>query len=310
MKTILRRDFLQTAASSVAAAACWAGGASPLLADPLGLPIGVQLYTVKEELAKNFFATLKRLRIIGYKEVETAGFLDKKASKWRQTLDQLGLRCPSAHCVTTDQSDDEIKRTAEFCKELGAEYMICAQPRLRDPKRLSSSGKAGGSLDDLMTLDDWKWNADRLNQIGELTRKTGIQLGYHNHNLEFTKYGDVLAYEELIRLTDPALVTFEMDCGWVVVAGYDPIKYLEKYPARIQMLHVKDEKSGYKPSTGKDGAPTTEIGRGEVDWKRLFAAAKKAQVKHYFVEQEPPFEEMPPFEALKVSYDYLHGLNI
>jgi sugar phosphate isomerase/epimerase len=309
MKTLLRREFLQSAAAGIAGAACWAGGARPLLADPLGLPIGVQLYTVKEELAKNFFLTLKRLAIIGYKEVETAGFLDMKASDWKQALEQLRLRCPSAHCVKTDQSDDEIKRTADFCKELGAEYMICAQPGLRDPKRRESAGKPGGSNDGLMTLDDWKWNAERLNQIGALIQNAGLRFGYHNHNLEFTKYGDVVAYDELVRLTDPALVSFEMDCGWVVVAGYDPVAYLEKYHSRIQMLHVKDEKAGYKPSTGKDGAPTTEIGRGEVDWKRLFGAAKKAQVKHYFVEQEPPFDEMPPFDALQVSYNYLHDLK-
>jgi sugar phosphate isomerase/epimerase len=310
MKTILRRQFLQSAATGVAGAALCAIGATRLLADPLGLPIGVQLYTVKDELAKNFFLTLKRIAIIGYKEVETAGFLDKKASEWRQSLDQLGLRCPSAHGVKTTQSDDEIKATADFCKELGAEYMICAEPGLRDPKRLSSVGKPGTSIDVLMTLDDWKWNADRLNQIGELTKKAGIRLGYHNHNLEFTEYGDVFAYDELIRHTDLALVAFEMDCGWVVVAGQDPVKYLEKYPRRIQMLHIKDEKPGYKASTGKDGAPTTEVGRGSVDWKRLFTAAKEAQVKHYFVEQEPPFEEMPPLDALRVSYNFLHDLKI
>ena len=308
MKVVARRRFLQSAAVGFAGAACLAGGASQLFADPLGLPIGVQLYTVKDELAKNFFVTLKRLALIGYKEVETAGFLDKTASEWRQTLDRLDLRCPSAHCVKTYQSDDEIKRTGDFCKGLGAEYIICAQPGLRNPKRRESAGKPGGSIDDLMTLDDWKWNAERLNQIGELTKKAGIQLGYHNHNLEFTKYGDVVAYDELIRLTDSALVTFEMDCGWVVVAGHDPCKYLDRFPGRIQMLHVKDQKSGYKASTGKDGAPTTEIGRGSVDWQRLFTAAKKARVRHYFVEQEPPFDEMPPFDALKVSYAYLHDL--
>jgi sugar phosphate isomerase/epimerase len=309
MKPMLRREFLHSAVGGIAGATLLAAGARTLFSDPLGLPIGVQLYTVKDELATNFFVTLKRLALTGYREVETAGFLNKSASEWRQALDRLDLRCPSAHCLKADQSEDEIKRTVDFCKELGAEYMICAQPGLRDPMRLHSVGKPGGSIDDLMTLDDWKWNAERLNQIGEITKNAGIRVGYHNHNLEFTKYDDVVAYDELIRLTDPTLVSFEMDCGWVVVAGHDPVMYLEKYPSRIRILHVKDEKSGYKPSTGKDGAPTTEIGRGVVDWKRLFAASKKADVKHYFVEQEPPFDEMPPFEALRVSYNYLHDLN-
>ena len=310
MKPILRREFLQTTAAAVAGAAYLASGAGDLIADPLGLPIGVQLYTVKDELVKNFYGTLKRIAIIGYKEVEMAGFLDRKAHDLRHTFKALGLRCPSAHCVRPDQSNDEIQATADYCKVLGVEYMICAQPALRDPKRLHPEGKPEVALDVAVTLDDWKWNAERLNKIGELTRKSGIQFGYHNHNLEFTDYGGTLAYDELLRLTDPNLVAFEMDCGWMVVAGHDPVKYLEKYPERIQLLHIKDEKAGYKPTTGNDGSPTTEIGRGEVDWKRVFTAAKQARVKHYFVEQEPPFTEMPPLDALRVSYDYLHALTV
>jgi sugar phosphate isomerase/epimerase len=310
MKSILRRQFLQSSATGIAGAACWATGAASLHADPLGLPIGVQLYTVADELEKNFFSALKRLAIIGYKEVETAGFLGKQASELRQTFARLGLHCPSTHCVKTDQSESELKSTIEFCKELGVAYMICASPSLHDPKRLKTASKPAASTDNLMTLDDWKWNAERLNQIGELTKSAGIQLGYHNHNLEFTDYGGAVAYDELLRLTDPALVTFEMDCGWVVAAGRDPVAYLEKYPDRIQLLHVKDEKPGYKPSTGKDAGPTTEVGRGKIDWKRLFTAAKKATLKHYFVEQEPPFDEMPPFDALRVSYSFLHDLKV
>ena len=301
---------METTAAGVAGAAYLSSGVPGLRADPLGLPIGVQLYTVGDELKENFFSTLKRIAIIGYKEVEMAGFLDKKAAELRQAFEQLGLRCPSAHCVQTDQSEDKLKSTIEFCKEVGIDYMICASPSLRDPKRLKSASGAGALIDDVMTLDDWKWNAERFNQIGELTKKSGIQFGYHNHNAEFTEYGGAPVYDELIRLTDPELVAFEMDCGWVVAAGHDPVEYLEKYPRRIQMLHVKDEKAGYKASTGKDAGPTTEVGRGKIDWKRVFSAAKGANLKHYFVEQEPPFEEMPPFEALRASYDYLHDLKV
>jgi sugar phosphate isomerase/epimerase len=304
---ISRRQFLQTTA---AGAAYLSSGAPDLRADPLGLPIGVQLYTIADELKENFFSTLKRIAIIGYQELEMAGFLDKNAGELRQTFDRLRLRCPSAHCVQTDQSEDELKRTVDFCKEVGMEYMICASPSLRDPKRLKSAGDHDASIDNLMTLDDWKWNAERFNQIGELTNKAGIRFGYHNHNLEFTRFDNVTAYDELIRLTDPELVAFEMDCGWVVAAGRDPVEYLEKYPNRIQMLHVKDERAGYKPSTGKDAGPTTEVGRGKVSWKRIFNAAKGGHLKHYFVEQEPPFSEMPPLDALRVSYDYLHELSV
>jgi sugar phosphate isomerase/epimerase len=285
-------------------------GARSASADPLDLPIGVQLYTVEAELKKNFFLALKRVAIIGYKEVEMAGFFDKEASELRKTFDELRLRCPSAHCVKTDQRDDEILQTADFCRELGAEYMVCATPSLRDPDRRAAAAAPGASVDEMMTLDDWRWNAERLNQIGALLQKSGMRFGYHNHNREFANYGGIIAFDELLRLTDPKLVSFEMDCGWVAAAGYDPVKYLEKFPQRIQMLHIKDEKPGYRPSTGSDAGPTTEIGRGVVDWPRLFTAAKFASVRHYFVEQEPPFVEMPAFEALRVSYDYLHSLHV
>lgn len=314
MKKLLRREFLKSAgcgiAGSVAGYALMEAVATNALADPLGLPIGIQLYTVEAELKKSFFSTLKRIAIIGYREVETAGFFDRPASEWRHALDELQLRCPSAHCVQLEQTDDEILHTADFCKQLGAEYMVCATPNLRDPGRRAEAAKPGGSSDEMMTLDDWHWTADRLNQIGALLEKSGMRFAYHNHNHEFTSYGGVVAFDELLRRTDPKLVAFEMDCGWVVAAGYDPVNYLEKFPERIQMLHVKDEKAGFKPSTGKDAGPTTEIGRGVVDWKRVFTAAKFAGVRHYFVEQEPPFTEMPALDAARVSYEYLHQLKV
>lgn len=309
-----RREFLRKAAAGIAGglagSALFGAGASSASADPLDLPIGVQLYTVEAELKKSFFPTLKRVALIGFKEIEMAGFYDKTAEDLRKSFDELRLRCPSAHCVKTEQSDDEILRTADFCLELGAEHMVCASPGLREPDRRAAAAAPGASMDDMMTLDDWRWNAERLNQIGALLQKSGMRFAYHNHNHEFTNYGGTIAYDELLRLTDPKLVAFEMDCGWVVAAGYDPVKYLEKFPQRIQMLHIKDEKAGYKPSTGSDAAPTTEIGRGMVDWHRLFTAAKFASVRHYFVEQEPPFVGMPVFEALRVSFDYLHSLHI
>jgi sugar phosphate isomerase/epimerase len=307
---IQRRQFLKQTATGIAAVAFWTAGATPLEADPLGLPIGVQLYAVKDELHENFFATLKQVALIGYKEVETYEFGDKSASEWRQAFDRLGMHCPSAHCIQMDDAEDKLKRTIDFCAELGVQYAICASPRLKDPSRLHAAGGSGAAIHDLMTLDDWKWNAERLNQIGAITKKSALQLGYHNHNWEFTDFDGVRAYDELMRLTDPKLVTFEMDCGWVAAAGHQPVRYLQKYPSRIQLLHIKDQKAGYKGTTGKDPGPTTEVGHGTIDWKRLFTAAKQADVKHYFVEQEPPYNEMPPLDALRVSYNFLHDLKV
>jgi len=127
--------------------------------------------------------------------------------------------------------------------------------------------------------------------------------------------GGVTGYDEFLRLTDPDLVRLELDCGWVTVAGHDPVDYLTKFPARYQLLHIKDFKKGFAPTqklaeTGEGTPVPTELGRGSIDYSRIFAAAKKAQIRSIFVEQEPPFKEMPALEAIKVDYEYLHNLHV
>jgi len=308
---ISRRQFLSKSAMSLAAAYLSAGS-SRLAADPLGLPIGLQLYTVKDELAKDFDGTLRQVGAIGYKEVEMAGFYNKKAAEVRQSLDAAGLRGTSAHYPLLELLSSLDEKIA-FAKELGLKYMICSFPWIADPSRFQTGVKDQMDFARAMwsglTLDDWKWNAEQFNKVGEQTMKAGIQFGYHNHNLEFKSFDGVIAYDELLRLTDAKLVQHQLDCGWVAAAGHDPVAYLQKYPGRFSLLHVKDPKRGFTPSLELEAAHTTEIGSGAVDWKKVFAAAKKAGVKGYFVEQEPPFEK-PPLEAIKISYNYLHKLKV
>ena len=154
----------------------------------------------------------------------------------------------------------------------------------------------------------------KLNKIGEQVKKAGLQLSYHNHNFEFQKFqGGVTGYDEFLRLTDPDLVKLEMDCGWVTVAGYDPVEYLQKFPERYKLLHIKDFKKGYKATqtigeTGEGAPVSTELGRGSIDYGRILAAAK--HVEHIFVKQEPPFHEVPAMEAAKIDYEYLQNLHV
>jgi sugar phosphate isomerase/epimerase len=163
-----------------------------------------------------------------------------------------------------------------------------------------------------MTLDDYKRSADACNALGEEARKRGLQYAYHNHNLEFKKFGDVTAYDMLLRSTDPELVKMELDCGWVAAAGYDPIIYLNKYPNRYRLLHIKAFKSAAPSVTlsGPHKPEPTELGRGGIDYTPVFKAAKKTEVEQYYVEQEPPFTEMPAMEAIKIDYDFLHKLQV
>ena len=300
-----RRNFLRAGASGIAAATFSAKWIRSLSANPLGLPVGLQLYTIKDELAKDFDGTLRKVAAIGYKEVEAAGYYKKSATEFRKSIEGAGLKLPTAHYSLQDLLDGFDAKLA-FAHDLGLQYIICSFPFVANPGRFHAE-KYYEEISAGITLDDWKWNFDQFNRLGEQLKKVGMRFGYHNHHLEFRKLNGVLVYDELLRLTDSNLVKMEMDCGWVASAGFDPAAYLEKYPQRYELLHVKDIKPG-PPTTEGEGSGSTELGRGAIDWKKVFAAAKKASIKHYFVEQEDPFVNMPVMEAIKVDYDYISKL--
>lgn len=155
-----------------------------------------------------------------------------------------------------------------------------------------------------LNLDDWKWMADTFNEVGAKAKAAGLTFGYHNHNFEFKKLNGVLPYDLLVEKTDPSSVSFELDCGWMVSAGFDPVDYLTRHPDRYRLLHVKDLAKDQPPG----GIKTTEVGSGTIDWKKIFDAAKKTKVAGFYVEQEPPYEK-PPLESARISYEYLHRLT-
>jgi sugar phosphate isomerase/epimerase len=195
MHSMTRRDFARLGASAVAVGA----GIGRLNAEPLKLPIGLQLYSVREMLPKDFEGMLRKVREAGYTEVEAAGYYDKSAAEFKGVMSKWGLRCVSTHHplgVLQPRLDELI----EYGHELGLEYMICASSIRRDPD-------AKGPLD----LDDWRWVAGEFNRIGEKVKAAGMTFGYHNHTPEFGTEGGVVFYDELLRLTDPKLVIFEMD---------------------------------------------------------------------------------------------------
>ncbi|HEX4227285.1 MAG TPA: sugar phosphate isomerase/epimerase [Bryobacteraceae bacterium] len=287
-------------------------------ANPLDLPIGLQLYSVGKEMDSDPIGTLRQVAAIGYKEVELSPMSKISSQDLRKALHDLGLKNPAGHYMLPGLQS-KLQENIDEAKELGQEYMVVTVPWVADPSRVKSDpseGQIGFFLAMIrgLTLDDWKWNAEQFNKIGERVKAAGLQLGYHNHNFEFRSYGSTTGYDEFLRLTDPNLVKLELDCGWMTVAGKDPIAYLTKYPDRYRLLHIKDFKKGFTPrATLMDknpGAPIpTELGRGAIDYRPIFAAARKGNISAYFVEQEPPFIEMPALEAIKVDYDYLRKLT-
>ncbi len=273
-------------------------------AEPLGLPLGLQLYSVREQLGKDYLGTLKQISAIGYKEVEAAGFYGHSPEEVKTAMSAAGLSLVSAHYSANDlgKSFDE---TVAFCKALGLQYIICSFPGIKDPSRLQ--GSSFRTQVESFTMEDYRWNAERFNQWGAKVKAAGMQFGYHNHTMEFAAKDGVIPFDEMIRLTDPALVTFEMDCGWVTVGGGDPVAYLHKYPNRISMLHIKDFKATSTPATVVAPPPAAELGQGTVNFHKIFEAAERGHIRHAFVEQEA--FDMPPFQALRVDADYMRSLR-
>src|SRR5580692_13029435 len=298
-----RRIFLQTASAS-AACAVLSNSTVRLLANPLGLPLGLQLYSVRDVLPKSYDGTLRQIAALGYREVEAAGFFGHSPAEVKQAMDGAGLHCVSAHYSLKDLLP-KMDETIQFGKDLGLSYIVCSSPMLKDPSRVKDPGS--GAARESMTLEDWRWNADQFNRIGEKVHAAGMKFAYHNHTPEFRSENGVMFYDELLRVTDPSKVAMELDCGWAIVAGQKPVDLLTRYSSRITMLHVKDFK--ITPTTNPSNAPpSTELGRGTIDYGPIFEAAKKAHIEHAFVEQEQ--FDMPPMEALKVDADYMHALKV
>jgi sugar phosphate isomerase/epimerase len=273
--------------------------ANKLHAQTLHLPLAIQLYSVRELLPNDYAGTLKQLGSLGYREVESAGYFNHSAAEVKQAMDAAGLKLVSAHYPSNDLHK-QFDQIVAFNKELGVQYIICSSPRPKDP------APARGTP---FTLDDWRYNADEFNALGEKVQAAGLKFGYHNHITEFHETDGVVPYVELMRLTDPSKVTMEMDCGWVIVGGGNPIELLRAYPTRISMLHVKDFKRSDTPPSNTNRPQVAELGQGTIDYAPILtAAAKTGNIKHCFVEQEA--FNVPPMQSLKIDADYMRKLGI
>ena len=298
VENISRRKFI----GSAAAMATLSMAGRSAFANPLGLPIGIQLYSVRQQMAEDLNSALAAVSSAGYTEVEAAALPKKSATEIRAALDSANLRCVSAHHSFADLHArfDEI---IAYDKQLGVRFIICSSPGYRTP---SAAGMSNGPK--LFTLDDWHYNAEQFNVMGEKTAQSNIQFGYHNHIREFAPIEGKIPYMELLQLTDPKKVTFELDCGWAVVAGMKPVEILKNNPYRVYMLHVKDFKFPPDYSPESHDAKVTELGQGTIDYHPIFAQAAKTQhIEHAFVEQEA--FDIPWKESLMVDADYLRNLK-
>ena len=293
MKT--RREFLRGAFSATA----FAMFASRAIANPFGLPLAIQLYSVRQQMAEDLDMTLAAVAAAGFVEVEAAALPKRPAKQIRAALDKAGLRCVSAHHGFEDLKSN-FDHLVAYDTELGAKYVICASPGHRTTSRTGTGSK--------FSLDDWHYNAEQFNDLGDKAAKLNVQFGYHNHIHEFEVVNGVLPYEELLKQTNPKKVTFELDCGWVRVAGHDPADLMQRHPNRFSMLHVKDFHLKEVGPGSNHEPKVTELGRGDIDYKPVIAQARKNQViRHAFVEQES--FDVPWNDALKIDARYMKRLS-
>ena len=281
---ITRRELITRSAIGVSAGLPLV---SKLSASPLGIPIGCQTYPVRNSIAKDFEGTLKELAAAGFRTIELCSphgyekqgygvLLGMKPAELRKKIRAAGLTCESSH-YNLRELKESLPERIEYAKELGLKQMILASASL--PKDA--------------TLADWARVAGDLNKIGEQTLKAGIQAGFHNHDVEFNKIDGTLVYDKLMSEFDPKLVKMQFQ---TVVArlGFDAPTIFEKYPGgRFISLHLQD----WSPTEKK----MVPIGKGQIDWGKLFAAAKKAGVKNYYVEMG--------LEEMRESVPYLNGLK-
>ena len=307
MHSLDRRSFLKRA-RALTVVSVVPGFFRAALAEGFTFPPGIQLYAVRDPLATDVPGTLKRLATIGFREVETAGFGKYTAKDYRRLCDDAGLRVPSAHLPFQNAKD--VSALFADANALGAQYATSSY--LWD---LSGPGKQipGGPLKPTpaIGLNGFKKMAAHMNDLGTKAKAAGLQYAYHNHNFEFEKLPDGrFGYDVLLAETDPSLVTFEVDCGWMVVAGGNPVVYFQRNPGRFRMLHVKDFRphAATTQLTGPDHPDGAELGRGFIDYKKIFPAAKAAGIEHAFAEQEGPYPR-PQLESAEVSYRYLKSLG-
>jgi sugar phosphate isomerase/epimerase len=293
MEKLTRKKFLQISSLALA-------GSMLTQLDALAQKqskIGVQLYTLREQLPKDLEGTLKKVAGLGYREVELFGYSDgkffgKTPKEFRSMLQGLGLTAPSGHYTTGNTTPsskgtltNDWNRAVEDAAAMGQKYMICAYL----------------FPDERKTLDDYKRHIELFNKSAEVCRKSGIQFGYHNHDFEFETLSGQTPYDLILKETDPKLVKMELDLYWIAFAGKDPVTYFKQHPGRFPLWHVKDMEKSPERSFA-------EVGRGSIDFQRIFDAKKTAGLQHFFVEQD--VTKRPPLESIEISIQNVKKLKI
>lgn len=279
VRGMTRRAFVETIAGAGLAAVV---PSVPLTAHRSRLKrIGLQLYTVRKAMQADVEGTIARVAATGYQEVEFAGYFGKSPTEIRAMLDRHGLSAPAVHVGSI--APDQWPTSLEAAATIGHRYVVV--PWIPAEERA--------------TLDGWKRVAENYNRIAAEARAAGLQFAYHNHDFEFVPVEGRIPFDVLLESTDPQLVQLEIDLYWITKGGQDPLRYFQRWPGRVPLVHVKD-------SAGPPGHRMVDVGAGKIDFKKIFARREQAGIRHAFVEHDEPPD---PFASIRASYEYLKGLE-
>ncbi|AJY74381.1 sugar phosphate isomerase/epimerase family protein [Paenibacillus beijingensis] len=250
--------------------------------------VGIQLYTLRNEMEQDFRGTLRKLAELGYEGVEFAGYGGIPAEEMKSLLQELGLQAIGSH-VSLQALQSDLQQEIDYLTTIGAKYMICPYVNQEDRR----------------DAEDWKRRFAFFQEVGTEARKQGIIFSYHNHEFEFeSRIGETSVFDALYEATSPEAVQVEMDVCWVQFAGQDPLVYIPKYAGRLPLLHLKDF------TRNEDGSmKTLELGQGDVDLPAVLQASSDAGVEWLIVEQDVC--QNPPLESVANSLNWVerHYLN-
>lgn len=278
---------------------------------------GVQLYMFDPDLNRDFDGALASIAGAGVRSVELASLHRRSAAEFRAALDKAGLTCRSAHVAASSSvpgasglNFDNLDKLVEQLNILGSRnavlplFQFPKDPIWGAPISFMSLVKPDGPP---ITADRYERMADFLNEKGAVLKKHGIRIGYHNHNVELAPIGTKTGLQILLERTDPSIVDFELDAGWLAAAGHDPVAWLKRYRGRFTQMHVKDIAPSTKVNYHTQQKPT-EVGSGMMNWPAILKVAQGAGVRNFFVEQEAPFTG-PRIDSLAKSLSYLRSLE-
>jgi sugar phosphate isomerase/epimerase len=311
MKSSLTRRAFLSRSAAVYAGAQVSGVTGLFAADAKSKP-GVQMYMVAAEFKKDPAGTLAQLKAIGYGYVEAFAMAITNIGEFKKMVGDAGLGCPSGHFAFGFMPTEKVLDDAAA---LGVRYVVSSvlppqQPNIDDLKK----GNFGAMMQMMnhLSADDFKRMATMANEIGESAKKRGLELAYHNHNVEFRKLQDgKTGYEILLKETDPALVKLEVDAGWVAAGGADPAALIEANAERVKLIHFKDFSTVTPPINELGpaaGEHIVDLGTGVAPLKAAYEAARKAGTEYFIADHDPPFHGKTALEAAKVDYAYVAGL--